>query len=383
MDSGRCRDPRWRRLLLVLAVILVLLAALFLYVTGMLHGEGLLYQYAVIILFLFALLGAIAVALLLYALFKRWCELRGAPPKGQGTRESSGPSSVHLPSTIYKRPDPLLYSQYFLMSKGLAVTWDNPDIWLTELPAPDGSMAPVASNALMPNHSYRIHARIYNNSLEAPAVGMPVIFAFLTFGIGIVPTLIGVSIVDLPVKGAIGHPALTSCDWHTPVVAGHYCIQVGLFWPDDAEPGNNIGQENVDVKKTASPATFTFPVRNDSPHRRQFRLEADGYPPPTVPACPPDVRQAPNAAGALMTRARDPAAGVARLAAHRRESHPIPDGWTVVFSPGAEFVLAGGEQVDITATVNVPGPVPTPRPINVNAFADGDLAGGVTLYVHS
>jgi hypothetical protein len=27
--------------------------------------------------------------------------------------------------------------------------------------------------------------------------------------------------------------------------------------------------------------------------------------------------------------------------------------------------------------------LPTPRPINVNAFADGVLAGGVTLYVHS
>jgi len=383
MDVKKCRDPRWRRLFLVLAVILVLLAALFLYVTGVLRGEGLLYEFAVIFLFLLGLLGAIAVALLVYALFKRWCELRGAPPKGQGTRESSGPSSVHLPSTIYKRPDPLLYSQYFLMSKGLAVTWDNPDIWLTELPAPDGTMAPVASNALLPNHSYRIHARIYNNSLEAPAVGMPVIFAFLTFGIGIVPTLIGVSIVDLPVKGATGHPAFTFRDWLTPAGPGHYCIQVGLFWPDDAEPGNNIGQENVDVKKTASPATFTFPVRNDSPQRRLFRLEVDAYPPPTVPTCPPDDRQAPNVAGALLFRGRDPAAGMARLAAHRRDAHPLPAGWTVVFSPAAEFVLAGGDHVDITTTINVPGAVPTPRPINVNAFADGDFAGGVTLYVHS
>ena len=114
-------------------------------------------------------------------------------------------------------------------------------------------MAPVASNALLPNHTYRIHARIYNNSLEAPAVGMPVFFGFLTFGIGIVPTLIGVSIVNLPVKGASGHPALTSHDWQTPATAGHYCVQIGLYWPDDAEPGNNIGQENVDVKKLCVP----------------------------------------------------------------------------------------------------------------------------------
>ena len=126
MNVQLCKDPRWRRLILVAAIVLVMLAALFLYLRGRLHGEGLLYELAVILLFLFALAGAIAIALLVYALFKKWCELRGAPPKGKGTRENTGRSSVHLPSTIYKRPDPLIYSQYFLMSKGLAVTWDNP-----------------------------------------------------------------------------------------------------------------------------------------------------------------------------------------------------------------------------------------------------------------
>ena len=30
----------------------------------------------------------------------------------------------------YRKPDPLIYDQYFLMSLGLAVTWDNPDIEL-------------------------------------------------------------------------------------------------------------------------------------------------------------------------------------------------------------------------------------------------------------
>jgi hypothetical protein len=302
--------------------------------------------------------------------------LRGAPPKGAGTRENSGPSSVHLPSTIYKRPDPMIYSQYYLMAHGFAVTWDNPDIWLSELPASDGTMTPVASQNLLPNHVYRIHARIYNGSLEAPAVGMPVFFSFLTFGIGIVPTLIGVVLVNLPVKGAAGHPAETFVDWRTPVAVGHYCIQVGLFWLDDAEPANNLGQENVDVKKLASPAVFGFPLRNDAPGRRHFRLEVDAYPPPVPPPCPepaPDATEKP---------ARDPAAGIARLAAHRREAHPLPPGWSVAFSPAAEFVLAGGEQIDIVATVTVSGSVPEPQPVNVNAFADGVLAGGVTLFVH-
>lgn len=374
----KCDDPRWRWLLLILAVLAVFAAALFLYAVGLLLQAGFIYAVAVLLLLCFALAGAVAVSLLIHALFRRWCALRGAPPKGLGTREDSGPRSVHLPPTIYKRPDPLIYSQYFLMARGLAVTWDNPDIWITELPAPDGTMAPVASHALLPNHRYRIHARVHNGSLEAPAVGLPVIFSFLTFGIGIVPTLIGVAVVDLPVKGASGHPQETFQDWLTPAAAGHYCIQVGLFWGDDAEHGNNLGQENVDIKQLTSPATFTFALRNDAPAPRRFRLEADAYPPPVPPPCPdpavPDPARPPPRRGA---------GRAGRLAAHRREAHPLPPGWTVAFSPGAELVLGGGEQVTVTAVVTAPGPVPEPRPVNVNAFADGVLAGGVTLFVHS
>ena len=381
MALWTCKNPRWRRLFVVAAVLAVFVAALFLYFLGWWFRAGFLYSLAVLLLFCFALAGAIAFALLLYAVFRRWCELRGAVPKGKGTRESSGPSSVHLPSAIYKRPDPLIYSQYFLMARGLAVTWDNPDIWLTEMPAPNGTMAPVASHALLPNHLYRIHARIYNGSLEAPAVGLPVIFSFLTFGIGIVPTLIGFTEVNLPVKGASGHPQETFHDWLTPAATGHYCIQVGLFWLDDAEPANNLGQENVNVGKLASPATFRFPLRNEAPRRRRFRLEVDTYPRPIPPPCP--ERPAPDDGGRGKTRLLDRDAGVVGLAAHRREAHPLPAGWSVAFAPGSELVLGSGEQVEITATVTVPVTLPGPRPINVNAFADGMLAGGVTLYVHS
>ena len=35
-----------------------------------------------------------------------------------------------LPDDVYRRPDPCIYAQYYLMSQGFAVTWDNPDIWL-------------------------------------------------------------------------------------------------------------------------------------------------------------------------------------------------------------------------------------------------------------
>jgi hypothetical protein len=162
IDAMATTKPWWRqiagwpRFYLAMAAIVVFAAALFLYLIGLELHAGLVYSFAVIVLFCFALAGAVALALLIYALFRRWCALRGAPPKGQGTRENSGPGSAHLPATIYKRPDPLIYSQAYLMARGLAVTWDNPDIWLTELPAPDGTLVPVASNNLVADHVYRI-----------------------------------------------------------------------------------------------------------------------------------------------------------------------------------------------------------------------------------
>lgn len=87
MDLHKCKDPRWRRLFVFLAALLVFIAALSLYLFGWLLETGILYSLAVILLFCFALAGSIAFALLLYAFFRRWCELRGAPPKGKGARE--------------------------------------------------------------------------------------------------------------------------------------------------------------------------------------------------------------------------------------------------------------------------------------------------------
>jgi len=369
MSLPKCDDRRWRCLFLTLAAVIVFALAVYLYLSGLNRHAGALYLLAVLILFCFALTGAVAIALLIYALFRRWCELRGAPPKGQGTREKTGPGAVHLPGSIYKRPDPLIYSQYFLMAQGLGFTWDNPDIWLTELPAPDGTMIPVASHSLAPNHVYRIHALIHNGSIEAPAVDLPVEFSYLSFGIGTVSNPLGADSITLPVKGAVGEPCEATQDWRTPATPGHYCIQVRLVWPDDAEQRNNIGQENVDVKKLNSPkATFQFPLRNDAPVRRNFVLTVDAYPKPTPPACLDSGGRKHN---------RD------RLAAHRRAMHPLPETWSVRFSPGAEHVLGPGEEVLIVATVEVPDTIVEPRPINVQAFADGVLAGGVTLYVHN
>jgi hypothetical protein len=199
------------------------------------------------------------------------CQLfqRGKPPGWVRGTPSRGPQTV--PGTVYKRPDPMIYSQEFLRAHGLAVTWDNPDIWVeTIAPGDQPSGVIVPSHDLVADTEYFVVAHIWNGSTDAPAIGLPVHYSFLSFGIGGASNPIGVTHVDLPAKGVAGCPAFAQMKWRTPAKPGHYCLQVRLVWPDDAQPGNNMGQKNTDVKALNSPrAAFTFPVRNDSRARRR------------------------------------------------------------------------------------------------------------------
>ena len=50
---------------------------------------------------------------------------------------------------VYRRADPMIYSQFYLMEQGLAVTWDNPDAFvaivrdfLRGVDAPPGAATP-------------------------------------------------------------------------------------------------------------------------------------------------------------------------------------------------------------------------------------------------
>src|SRR5215212_2059541 len=65
---------------------------------------------------------------------------------------------VPIDHPAYVRPDPLLYSQYYLSKLGLAVTWDNPDISLRQ------NGVTVSSSLLQPDTEYEVVARIWNAS---------------------------------------------------------------------------------------------------------------------------------------------------------------------------------------------------------------------------
>jgi len=311
-------------------------------------------------LVLLVFLGLLFAALVLSVLLRRYCRKKQGSPKGKGSVDHPWVPSKKIPSHTYKRPDPLIYSQGYLMSKGLAVTWDNPDMFLM-----DGS-ALVPSHDLLPGKKYRVLARIWNGSTEAVAVNLLVKFYFVSFGIGGSRNFIGQTFVNVPVKGAPGLPAMAEVSWVTPATPGHYCLQAELNWPDDANPDNNLGQENVTVKKLNSPnATFTFPLTNDSPFARAMRLEADSYGIPARRPCPERESNDDD-----------------RQGRHLRSNYPVPPGWTVEINP-AEVELGSGETRTVTVKITSDGAPVLRQPINVNAFAGDELAGGVTLYVHS
>jgi hypothetical protein len=287
--------------------------------------------------------------------------------------------SIRIPSDVYKRPDPLIYSQQLLMSEGLAVTWDNPDIWLETVgPGDKPSGTTVSSHDLTADTDYFVIARVWNGSVEAPAINLPVHFSYLAFGIGTTSNPIGVAHVDLPAKGLSGCPAFAAMKWHTPVTAGHYCLQVRLVWPDDAEPSNNLGQENTNVKALNSPhAAFNFPVRNDSGLRRVFRFEADFYRISERPQCSPELPRALNPHLSVEEIARR--RRMAR-AEHGRGAFATPPQWNIKFLPD-HLELGSGEQQLVTVDVTAPDTFKGRQAINVNALTGERLAGGVTLYV--
>jgi hypothetical protein len=298
---------------------------------------------------------------------------------GKG-RDRGGPCITVSPAAL-KRADPLIYSQYYLMKMGLSVTWDNPDIQIFR------GGVPVAPFELLPATDYDVSVRVWNGSYDAPALNLPVALSYLSFGIGVSSTAIGINKADLDVKGGPLEPAFTSIPWKTPPLPGHYCLQAFLIWPDDANPDNNLGQKNVQVGKAHSPAVFDIQVHNDAAVPRAFTFEVDQY---TIPPLDPCGDQTtPTRGGAVQRTGGRLAESKTRwktaLAAQGYGRFPLSPGWKVTFSP-AQPLLAAFQQITVQITVEPPAGFLGQQAVNVHGFAQQEnrgraLAGGVTLLV--
>jgi hypothetical protein len=305
-----------------------------------------------------AVLGLIEIARRFRDAIKAWLERKRLPHPFKNAADKC----VTVRHTSFHRPDPCIYSQSYLMKLGLPVTWDNPDIILLR------NGLPVPENEILPATQYEIEATIWNNSYDAPVVGMPVEFSFLSFGVATTSTAIGTTLVSVGVKGSTSHPARTRIAWLTPPTPGHYCIQAKLVWVDDVNPENNLGQNNVDVALAQSPAHFDFTLRNGFAREQRFTFTVDVYTPLALPECP----ATPSPQELRTARIRR------MVELHKSRDFSVPAGWTVAIQPDA-VALAPGQEVTVQVDVTPPAGFAGEQPFNVNAFADGKFAGGVTL----
>ncbi|AZO52844.1 MULTISPECIES: hypothetical protein [unclassified Mesorhizobium] len=286
---------------------------------------------------------------------------------------------IQLPPDIYKRADPLLYAQYYLMAQGLAVTWDNPDIDIF-----DGA-APV-TGALQPAHTYRIRVRVWNGSYDAPAIGVGVALSYLSFGAQTVSRPIANTAVNLGAKGTIDCPAYAEFSWTTPATGGHYCLQAQLSWGDDANPGNNLGQKNVNIAEMRSPARFVFSVRNEASVVRRFQVEADCYGLPKLRPCAPSRGEGRGeGTDTPQSRLAESKARWARALEEQAYGRfPIPDDWSVRIVPRT-LSLQPRQITEIAVEIEAKDAAfRGSKTFNVHVFTIGEsgsrtMTGGVTL----
>jgi hypothetical protein len=272
------------------------------------------------------------------------------------------------------RPDPYMYSQFWLFLRGIAFTWDNPDFAIID--PLNGSV--VDSHALAPHKEYLVRMTIHNSSIMK-AVDTTVTLEVLRFGAGTVTLqTLGTANLDVPALGS----GVAQVSWMTPDSAGHNCLRATIFHPDDANPLNNVGQQNTDVAAPASPTSkLNFHVGNQSKHVRRLQLSMNSYRLPSVPLRPGPPRG--STVGKLQGEgpARTSPAYLQKL----REINdfakfPVP-AFLQARLENDEIVLQPGQEIETFVEVTPPKAGQGRQHVNVNVMLDGMLLGGVTAYV--
>ena len=186
---------------------------------------------------------------------------------------------MRLPAGVSRWPDPCLYSQRYLMARGISVTWNNPDIEITDL---NGNL--VSSGNLQANTHYFVNAIIHNASFD-PAIGVHVGCTVRKWGIETEdrkPIELDnngqpvIKIIHISPWGT----QIAKFNWHTPQVQReHICIEVKCSHPNDRETENNVGQENTTVIGAEPGSTFRIivPFYNALEIDQEFQLWADEY----------------------------------------------------------------------------------------------------------
>ena len=275
---------------------------------------------------------------------------------------------LELPIKITRRPDPNIYSQFFLMAQGLPVTWDNPDVTIAL-----GGVEQDTFN-LAPSTNYQVTVAHKNASPFFNANNTQVQVNLLEFGVGgPVASPITTYSLNIP-AGTISPGVPRTFNWTSPGTPGHYCIQVLLAHPDDVNVGNNEGWNNTVVQGVGAGARVAFPIpvwnrfaqarkgqqergdRTERVDRSRVRLTLDSYELPRATTAHGDPEL-------LFT--------------------PRPALWGAVLEPAELQVGPGDPAGSATLRLNVPVGTPpgTRAAFNVSATAGETPLGGVTIYL--
>jgi hypothetical protein len=204
--------------------------------------------------------------------------------------EDEGKCNPTLPEDITRRPDPCIYSQQYLQSQGIAVTWNNPDIFMAKASTP-AVIEPDSYN-LEADTDYLVSVRCHNASTDL-ALGVRVRLLYRPWSFNS-PDLLPVQITSTGQEvvrfANIAGMSFTVVQftWHTPPVAPgqtqHFCLQAHLSHPMDTNLENNMGQENTNVH-SANPGHVApgevvevdVPLVNNSKFAKRFGFRADSY----------------------------------------------------------------------------------------------------------
>jgi hypothetical protein len=272
------------------------------------------------------------------------------------------------------RPDPYIYSQFWLFIRGLAFTWDNPDFAIID---PDDGGA-VDNHQLKPNKKYFVRATVHNGSIMT-AVNTSVSLEVLQFGAGTITTqALGSVVIDVPALGS----AVSEFEWMTPETAGHNCLRATIVHLDDANPLNNVGQHNTDV---AIPASATrklkFYVGNHSPQERTYSLSMNSYRLPEQPMQPSQ----PQASVFGNIRRDDLSRTSLGYLRRLQEVNDFAKFPTPSFLEAklehTKLRVQPGEDIETFVEMTAPHVGQGRQNVNVNVMLDGMLVGGVTAYV--
>lgn len=244
-----------------------------------------------------ALLGLVQLLLLLLfgilalivRLIERLCEFVRRMNLKEEEHEDEKCNPPH-PEEVTRRPDPCIYSQQYLASQGVAVTWNNPDIWMAKASTPN--VIEPDSYHLEADTDYIVSVRCHNASTDL-ALGVKVRLLYRPWSFNS-PDLLPVDttpsgqevvrFANIPGMGA----AIVQFNWHTPTAppgeSRHFCLQAHLSHPMDINLKNNMGQENTNVH-SANPGHVAageivdvdVPLFNNGRLQNQFAFRADAY----------------------------------------------------------------------------------------------------------